>query len=125
MKVLRSEKAGRYILELIEEEHPWDVRFHKGTRGRKIFAPGRDKNRIVYRVTITNTAKAPTWLGRLAEVQDNEKRFGTLERAERYFDANYKNLSGPAGEYLKENTVRLTQTQLRTIIRETILKNYR
>ena len=125
MTVLRSEKAGRYVLELIEEEHPWDVRYHKGTRGRKIFAPGRDKNRIVYRVTITNTAKSSSWFGRLGEIGDNEKRFGTLERAESYFDSNFKNLSGPAGRHLKENTVRLTQKQLRTIIREAILRNHR
>jgi hypothetical protein len=34
MKVLRSEKVGRYVLELIEEEHPWDVKQSKGTRGK-------------------------------------------------------------------------------------------
>jgi len=125
MKVLKSEKAGRYILELIEEEHSWDVKHSKKSLGRKIFAPSRDKNRVVYRVTITNTEKSSSWLGRMGEVGDNEKRFGTLERAERYFDANYKNLSGPAGRPLKENTVRLTQKQLRTIIREAILRNDR
>ena len=115
MTVLRSEKAGRYVLELIEEEHPWDVKHSKKSLGRKIFAPSREENRNVYRVTITNAAKSSSWWGRMSEVGDNEKRFGTLERAEKYFDANYKNLSGPAGRALKENTVKLTKKQLKKL----------
>jgi len=121
MKVLRSEKAGRYVLELIEEEHPWDVKHSKGTRGRKIFASDREKNRVVYRVTIANTAKSSSWWGRMGEVGDNEKRFGTKERATQYFDANYKSLSR-GNAPLEESSIRLTAGQLRRIIREAILR---
>jgi len=121
MTILRSEKAGRYILELIEEEHPWDAGHSKKSLGRKIFAPEREKNRIVYRVKITNLSKSSSWLRRMSEVGDSEKRFGTKERAMKYFDANYKNLSS-GNAPLEENSIRLTPSQLRRIIREAVLR---